>query len=122
VNHEYDEIDRALFALPLEDPPKDLHQSILALTVYAPSEAENRAGLWEAIAAGFSLALAAVLAWTVFRNPAFGAQIVAAFTLFGRGFADQATLAALTAGCSAVAWVSLMTFRPARVEVRSGRS
>jgi len=122
MNHEYDDIDRALFALPLEETPQDLRRSILALTVHAPVEADERPALWESLTAGFGLVLAAVLVWAVIRNPAFGGQIVAAFMIFGRGLMNQATLAALTAGCSAVAWVSLMTLRPARAEVRSARS
>ena len=122
MNHEYDDIDRALFALPLEEPPQDLRRSILALTVLAPFEADERPALWESLAAGFGLIVAAVLVWAVFRNPAFGVEIASAFMALGRGFTNQATLAGLTAGCSAVVWVSLMTLRPARVEVRSARS
>jgi hypothetical protein len=122
MNYEYDEIDRALFALPLEEPPKGLRQSILALTVHAPLAAEERIGWWESLAIGLGLALAAFLAWLVVTNPAFGAQIVAVLVTFGRILSEPPMLAALTAGCSAVAWVSLMTFRPARVEVRSNRA
>jgi hypothetical protein len=122
MNHEYDDIDRALFALPLEEPPQDLRRSILAITVHAPIEADERPALWESLAAGFGLVAAAVLVWAVIRNPAFGVQIASAFMTLGRGFTNQTTLAGLTAGCSAVAWVSLMTLRPARVEVRSARS
>jgi len=122
MNYEYDEIDRALFALPLEEPPKGLHQSILALTVQAPSAAEERIGWWESLALGLGLALAAFLAWSVVTNPAFGTQIVAVLVTFGRVLSEPPMLAALTAGCSAVVWVSLMTFRPVRVEVRSNRA
>jgi len=122
MNYEYDEIDRALFALPLEEPPKGLRQSILALTVHAPPAAEERIGWWESFALGLGLALAAFLAWSVVTYPAFGGQIVAVLVTFGRVLSEPPTLAALTAGCSAVAWVSLMTFRPARVEVRSNRA
>lgn len=122
MNYEYDAIDRALFALPLEEPPKGLRQSILALTVHAPSAAEERIGWWESLALGLGLALAAFLAWSVVANPAFGAQIVAVLVTFGRVLSEPPMLAALTAGCSAVVWVSLMTFRPARVEVRSNRA
>jgi hypothetical protein len=121
VNHEYDEIDRALFALPLEEPPKDLRRAILEMTIYAP-RAEERTSPLEWLAVGLGLALAAVLAWAVIAKPSFGAEVVAVLMIFGRGFLNPATLAGLTAGCSAVAWVSLMSFRPARIEVRSGRS
>jgi len=122
MQHEYDEIDRALFALPLEEPPQDLRRSILALTVHAPAPGGETISLWELLGIGLGLALATILAWSVVTNPAFGAQIVAALMLFGRGLAEPPTLAGLTIGCSAVAWVSLMTFRPARIEVRSSRT
>ena len=32
-----DDLDRALFALPLEEPPADLHGRILAATVLRPA-------------------------------------------------------------------------------------
>ena len=122
MNQEFDDIDRALFALPLEDPPQDLRRSILALTVHAPIESAERVSLWETLGIGLGLVLAAVLAWAVVTKPGFGAEIVEAVMAVSRGFANPATLAGIAAGCSAVVWVSLMTFRPARIEVRSGRS
>ena len=39
-----DALDRALFALPLEEPPADLRASILTATVYRPAPAFSRVG------------------------------------------------------------------------------
>jgi hypothetical protein len=62
MNHdEYDDLDRALFALPLEEPPAGLRGSILRATVYA-SPAPEAFGRMETIAVGVLLALASWLA------------------------------------------------------------
>ncbi|MGZ3497377.1 MAG: hypothetical protein ACXWNK_08100 [Vulcanimicrobiaceae bacterium] len=55
-----DELDRALFALPLEEPPEDLRASILAATVYRPALDATPFKLWEAWALG---AVIAVVVW-----------------------------------------------------------
>ena len=39
MNGDYDDLDRALMALPLEEPPAGLRESILASTIYAPPQA-----------------------------------------------------------------------------------
>lgn len=52
-----DALDRALFALPLEEPPSDLRASILASTAYRPAPAFS---VWEVAALG---AIAAVTVW-----------------------------------------------------------
>lgn len=52
-----DDLDRALFALPLEEPPADLRANILAATIYSAPIAVKP---WEVWTIG---ALFAVLAW-----------------------------------------------------------
>ncbi len=42
-----DALDRALAALPLEEPPADLHARIMAATVYAPAPAGVPVPGWE---------------------------------------------------------------------------
>jgi hypothetical protein len=54
-----DELDRALFALPLAEPPPDLRASILASTIFAPRPMMRT---WETIVIGVVLA---VVAWLV---------------------------------------------------------
>ena len=77
MNDDFDELDRALFALPLETPPPGLRESILNATVYAQARAalEPVARPWEAWLAGGALAVAvwlgagaAVAAWLLFFN------------------------------------------------------
>lgn len=52
-----DALDRALFALPLEEPPSDLRAAILTSTAFRPSPPF---AVWEVAALG---ALAAVTVW-----------------------------------------------------------
>jgi hypothetical protein len=61
-NHdELDDLDRALFALPLAEPPADLRDAILRATVYAPATSDAF-GRIETIAIGLLLALGTWLA------------------------------------------------------------
>ena len=47
--HPYDdELERALFALPLEEPPRDLRKAILAATVYRPAFPVKAWEMWVA--------------------------------------------------------------------------
>ena len=41
-----DELDRALFALPLEEPPADMHERIMAATVLRAGPAFRTWELW----------------------------------------------------------------------------
>ena len=60
MNDDFDELDRALFALPLEAPPPGLRQSILNATVYARAQAAAGPEIrtWELLAVGIALAAA----------------------------------------------------------------
>ena len=56
MNYEtHDDLDRLLFALPLEEPPEDLRSSILANTIYRPAFPIS---VWETWILGSLLALA----------------------------------------------------------------
>jgi hypothetical protein len=120
--HEYDDIDRALFSLPLEDSPRGLRESIMAMTVHSPAREPATLGIWESIWAGLALALTAWLAFAIVTNPAFAAQTLAALDAFGHGLTTPWMLFSLTLGFSAVFMVSVGNLRPIRIEVRSGRS
>jgi hypothetical protein len=120
--HEYDDIDRALFALPLETPPQGLREAILRSTVHAPRQAIATVSFWESIAVGVTLALAAWLTIVLFTNPAFAAQTGSALVAFGRALADPATLSWLAVGASATLWLSFVSLQPIRVRARSGRT
>lgn len=102
-----EDIERALFALELEEPPADLRRSILSATVYhVPVAAAVRP--WEVWLCG---ALCAALVWLmIFVLRGAGAQTVDAAVAYG----DQAlafmsqptTLFWIAIGGAATIWIS----------------
>ncbi|HEY5341570.1 MAG TPA: hypothetical protein VIK27_11125 [Candidatus Aquilonibacter sp.] len=103
-----DALDRALFALPLEEPPADLRAAILTSTAFRPAPPFS---VFEVAALG---ALTAVILWLVvliamgggglFLNTlsAIAATIQSALT-------NVALLAWLTAGAATAFWLSIFT-------------
>jgi hypothetical protein len=65
--YDDDALDRALAALPLEEPPADLHARIMAATVDAP--AALPAPGWELWLVAVLSGLAAWLAWLFVTTP-----------------------------------------------------
>ncbi len=120
--HEYDDLDRALFALPLEEPPTGLRDSIFAITLKAPRLEPASLGWWESIGVGVVLALAVWLVYAIVTNGTIAAQAMSALIVFGRALATPLVLFSLALGFSAVFIVSWLPSRPARIVVRSGRS
>ncbi|MBV9439516.1 MAG: hypothetical protein JOZ24_05960 [Candidatus Eremiobacteraeota bacterium] len=112
--YDDDELDRALAALPLEEPPPGLHARILAGTVYRP-RAPFRA--WEVWVLGTCIAFAVWLAWLVVATPGTGEAIRTAGqrTIEVFGLSSLTTLAWLAVGASAAYWISQLSFpkRPA---------
>lgn len=109
-----DALDRALFALPLEEPPMDLRASILRATIYAPAPVFKT---WELAVLG---AVAAVMVWFLALIVMGGAtlfldsvQIIG--TMVMRAIPQNgATIAWLAAGGAAAIWLSIFTgFQPA---------
>ena len=119
---QYDDIDRALFSLPLEEPPQGLRDSILAITVRAPQPERARLGLFENVGVGVALALLVWFTWDVVANPAFAGLIYRGILACAQGLSNPLMLVSLAIGFSAIFMVSLMPLKPARVQVRSGRS
>ena len=109
-----DALDRALFALPLEEPPIDLRASILRATIYAPAPVFKT---WELAVLG---AVAAVMVWFVTLIVMGGAtlfldtlQIVGALVMKAIT-QNGATIAWVAAGGAAAIWLSIFTgFQPA---------
>ena len=110
-----DALDRALFALPLEEPPTDLRASILKATIYRPAPIFKA---WELAVLG---SVAAVMVWlvalivlggaTLFVDSAqmVGVMVMRALTQ------NTATIAWVAAGGGAAIWLSIFTgFQPAR--------
>jgi hypothetical protein len=93
-----DDLDRALFALPLAEPPSDLRARILAATVLAQPPAFR---MWELWLLGTLLGLAAWLCVDALQT---GPHAVAAVT--------PSTLFWFAVGLSSVWWISNLTLMP----------
>ena len=116
-----DALDRALFALELEEPPADLRASILAATVYRPVPMFSGAEI-----AGLSLITLAILI-------SIGFVIAGGGTLFAhsvrvlegallRSLSNYATLGWMAAGGATAIWLSLFTgFQSFPAAARKGR-
>ncbi|MBV9272100.1 MAG: hypothetical protein JO165_13485 [Candidatus Eremiobacteraeota bacterium] len=113
-----DELERALFALPLEEPPADLRASILAATVYrapAPFKA------WEIWMLGGIVALAVWLVGLIVAGGADRAMetvsmiggYVAAF------FTQPLNLVWLTVGGATALWMSQLNLTPLSLRQQS---
>jgi hypothetical protein len=104
--HSDDALDRALFALPLEEPPAELRASILASTVYRPAPPF---AVWEVALLG---ALAAVAVWLIVLV-AMGGGTLFLTTLSDigsaveRALSNVTALAWLAAGAATAFWLSL---------------
>jgi hypothetical protein len=93
-----DELERALFALPLEEPPVELHARILAATIARP-RLTFRA--WEIWLIGTLLALMVWLAFLVgMSTPEVGGAV-------GRAISAAVDQVAATVSVSALMWTVL---------------
>jgi hypothetical protein len=105
-----DELERALFALPLEDPPPDLHARILAATINRP-QLTFRA--WEVWAVGTLVAFMVWLAFLVATSvPDFGGTIARAISYGVDRLADSVSPTALlwmALGVSLVIWLPALS-------------
>lgn len=116
--HHHDDLDRALFALPLEQPPAELRDRILSATIYRPSLPVFRQ--WEILLLGTVVAL---LAWLIVALPA-GVGITInhaagdlAAALHGLGLLDGTTVVSIGLGVWSAWVISRLPFMPDR---RSG--
>lgn len=108
-----DALDRALFALALEEPPADLRASILTSTAYRPAPIFAP---WEIAGLGFIAALVVWLAVliAVGGGALFVASAQAIAAMSERLLSNVATLAWLAAGGATAVWLSVFTgFQPA---------
>lgn len=103
-----DALERAIFALPLEEPPAGLRSSILLATAYRPRPAFS---VGELAILG---ALGAIGVWLfVLLALGGGTLFVQTFQTIGdslsRALSNTATLAWLAAGGATALWLSLFT-------------
>ena len=107
-----DDLDRALFALPLEEPPADLHAKIMSATLLrtAPTFAP-----WELVLLAVAIVLTvAATTWMFTSSPGsvhrLGAAIVGG--MHEIGLFSRATYVWLAIGVSSVWWISSLNFMP----------
>lgn len=109
MNYDSDDaLDRALFALPLEEPPTDLRASILAATVYRPAPAFLA---WEigALAAILAVVISLIAAVVAGGGTLFLHSMTAIGTTLVRSLSNFTVLAWLAAGGATAIWLSLFT-------------
>ena len=106
MNHD-DELDRAIFALPLEPLPEGLRASILAAVAVSPGPMFRR---WEIYGIGAILALGTWLGLLLLNVGDQSHRIVSttAFIL-ARVASDPVTLGWLALGASTAVWLSLVS-------------
>ena len=105
-----DELDRALFALPLEEPPADLHGRILAATVLRPAPTFR---VWEICLLVVAVAFVGSLtAWLFATTPHAGSRLADMIVAGARGLGlfSRATYVWLAVGISSVWWISSLPF------------
>jgi hypothetical protein len=103
-----DELERALFALPMEEPPSDLRGAILTATAYRPAPPFK---MWEAVTIG---AISAVTVWLVILVAMGGGSLaIDTLSTIGTAIVNVVTntyaLAWLGAGAATALWLTLFT-------------
>jgi hypothetical protein len=124
MNDDLDDLDRALFALPLETPPAGLRASILNATVYAETARPvvSLARPWELWACGAALAVAAWLVFALITQRGFAATLSADIFLTVRPFAEPITLSWFAVGSVLAATLWYVGDATLRLPTRSARS
>jgi hypothetical protein len=114
-----DELDRALFALPLEEPPQDLRASILAATIYRQPLTVKP---WEVWLLG---ALCAVLTWLLLLVARGQSPVVGSIATYVdeavRLFSQPQTLFWIAVGGGAALWLSQLNLIAAPGASRAAR-
>jgi hypothetical protein len=100
-----EELDRAIFALPLAPVPAGMHATIMRSTVYAVGHPVAMFATREIAAIGAAVAVAVWLAAYAIASPAFDARVAFEIGSVARSLAEAQTLTWLAAG-AAVALVA----------------
>src|SRR5580698_10379079 len=112
-SNEFDALDRALFVLPMEEPPADMRASILQATVYRQHHAFQ---WWESVTFG---ALGAIGIWLLAAIVSGGDSLFvhtlgAITSTVIVALSHGANAMWLAAGAATAVWLSLFTgFQPA---------
>jgi hypothetical protein len=105
-----DELDRALFALPLEEPPADLHGRIMAATALRPAPTFTALEICVLV---LSVALVGSLTFWMFAStPHAGSRLADTIVAGARamGLFSRSTYVWLAVGISSVWWISSLPF------------
>jgi len=115
-----EELERALFALPLEQPPANLRSSILAATVYQAPPLVTR---WELAGLAGMVALIAWLCWMIAMGglPLFNHTLQDISETVGRALSNIVTLSWLAAGGATAIWLTMWQSSAAPVRERIAR-
>ncbi|HET6274326.1 MAG TPA: hypothetical protein VFE16_00140 [Candidatus Cybelea sp.] len=104
-----DELERAIFALPLEEPPEGLRASILLATAYhRPAPAFSFAELAVLGALG-AVALWLVVLLVLGGGALFVHTLATIGSVLSRAFSNNAFVAWLAAGGATAFWLTLFT-------------
>ncbi|MBD5654959.1 MAG: hypothetical protein IAI50_07225 [Candidatus Eremiobacteraeota bacterium] len=122
MNDDIDDLDRAIFALPLDAPPSGLRDAILRATIYAESVSPLAFARWEIAGIGAALALGAWLVLMAVANHAFAASFSDDVYAFVRGIGEPTTLAWMATGVAIVMIAIFGSFTLPRLPVRNVRS
>ncbi len=120
MNEHFDDLDRALFALPLATPPADLREAILRATVRAPAAATPPVPFtwYEVAGIGIALAIAAWLVLAAVADHRFAAAMSDDAYAIVRELATPTTLVWTTTGGAVAALWTLANFTPLPRSVR----
>jgi hypothetical protein len=115
-----EELERALFALPLEQPPANLRSSILAATVYQAPALVTR---WELAGLLGTVAVIAWLCWMIVMGglPLFNHSLQDISETIGRTLSNTVTLSWLAAGGATAIWLTMWQSSAAPVRERIAR-
>jgi hypothetical protein len=122
MNDDFDDLDRALFALPLEAPPAGMRDAILRATIYAGAGSPLAFAVWEIAGIGAALALGTWLVILAVADRAFAATFTANVYALARGLGEPTTLAWLAAGGAIVMLATFTSFALPRLPLRNVRS
>ncbi|HWT06088.1 MAG TPA: hypothetical protein VN224_10060 [Xanthomonadales bacterium] len=114
-----DDLDRAIAALPLAEPPAGFHARVMAATVYRPEPAVRN---WEVWVIGTLVAVAAWLSWMAAATPHATERIAGALlnvAVQTAAFTTTYTVLWLAVGVSAAWWISLLTVPASRNRIEA---
>jgi len=121
THDDFDDLDRALFALPLEEPPAGLRRSILRGTIGARAAFAPQFSQWEIIGGGILVALAVWVSLLCF-DKSYATTVTLGVLNLARALSQPATLEWLTVGFGIAALLSLSGGTRLHLPIRTGRS